>query len=362
MASETPTSRVPWIAAGFGGVLLLLGVQVSLDVRRGRDFAEQSLKEAQAAGRAAGEARKAAEKAAAEIADLRAEFEMLATSVSAVERQVKELADEISFGGTGGNPFGPAQGAAPGGSDADQPFQEYSPELREALRKAAAAKGVALLEDRVVFPGRVNLRQGPMELLAAFPQGRTHEAVLVLTGEPGEDGALPEGLGATLNSSLMALGLRPGKSLQLLPGGRTIPAKGTPVHISVEWEEDGKPVRVRAEDLLWDRRNGRTMEEGRFIYVGSFFDRDGSYVPDLSGDAVACYSMATCVVDLSDPRAADDEVFVPCTPHLPPEGTKVRVSFSPAPIPPTRTWDPAEFGEEKGEGAAPAGGEGEGGK
>lgn len=331
----TPPPRGTWIVAGLLAVLLLLGVQTALEAQRARDFAQQAQKDAQAAARSAEEARKAAERAAGEIAGLRSEFEVLATGVSAVERQVKELADRINFGGDPDNPFG-----------VSQPVEAFTPELREALRKSAAAKGVTLLEDRVVFPGRVNQRQGALEFLAVFPNGKTHESVLVLTGAPGEDGSPPEGLGATLNSCLMALGLKPGTPLQILPGGRTLPSTGTPVHISVEWEEEGTTVRVRAEDLLWDRERNRSMEEGKFVYVGSFFDPQGEgYVPDLTGDAVACYSVATCVVDLSDSRAADDQIFVPCGPRIPPEGTRVRVTFSAAPIPPTRTWDAADPGK-----------------
>ena len=353
MANENPFPRGPWVVAGLLGFLLLLGTRTALDANRARDAAEKSAKDA-------AEALVAAKKASADIAGLRDDLDMLATGVSSVERRIKELADRPEpVPALGGNPFGATPGQDPGGVDAPpaQPLLEFTPELRESLRKAAAEKGVTLLEDRVVFPGRVILRQGALEFLAVFPGGKTHESVLLLGGEPGEDGSPPKGLGATLNSCLMAIGLRPGTPPRLLSGNRTIPAKGTPVHIAVEWEEKGETVRVRAEDLLWDRERNRSMEEGKFIYVGSFFDPDG-YVPDLSGDAVACYSVATCVVDLDDARAANDQIFVACGPRIPEEGTKVRVTFSRAPIPPTRTWDPEDPGKPGGAAPPPAEGEG----
>ena len=323
-------------AAAAGGALVQAG--------RARESAERLLVEAQAASKAAAAARQAAEQAAKDLSDLRSDLEMLAANVDAVQRNIKEIADQQTFGGgPGGNPFGASPGTDPGGADAPpaQPVVEFTPELRESLRKAVAAKGVELLEDRVVVPGQVVLRQGQLEFFAVFPGGKAHESVVVLTGTPSEEGERVEGLGAALNSCLMALGLRPGTPLRILPGGRTIPARGTPVHLAVEWEEEGRTVRVRAEDLLWDRERNRAMEEGKFLYVGSFFDPEG-YVPDLCGDAVAVYSVSTCVVDLDDPRAANDMVFVACGPRIPAEGTKVRVVFSPKALEPTRTWDPED--------------------
>jgi hypothetical protein len=325
------------------------------DAARAREAAEQARAEAAKASTAAEAARTAAERAAREAGDLRAELEMLVVNVDQVQRHVKEIADRIPPAGPGGgNPFFTSPGEDPGGADAPaaQPVLEFTPELRESLRAAVAKKGVELLEDRVVVPGRVILRQGALEFLAVFPGGKQHESILRLEGRPESEEARVEGLGAALNSCLQALGLRPGTPLRVLPGGRTIPARGSKVHIAVEWEEGGRTVRARAEDLLWDRERNRAMETGKFIYVGSWFDTDG-YVPDLCGDAVAVYSVSTCVVDLDDPRAANDTVFLPCTPRIPEEGTAVRVVFSPEPLEPTRTWDPEDPAKRTDPGAPP---------
>lgn len=362
MDDAEPAPRTPWLLVALAAAGAAASGLALVAAGGAREAAENARVEAVAASKAADRAREASEKVSKEVGDLRSDFEMLASNLDAVQRNIKELADRMNFGPEGGNPFGGAPGMDPGGLDAPpaQPVVEFIPELREALRKAVAAKGVDLGEDRVSIPGRIVLREGALEYFAVFPGGRTHECVVVLTGTPDEDGALPEGLGAALNSCLMALGLRPGTPLRLLPDRKTIPAKGTPVHIAVEWEEEGKAVRVRAEDLLWDREHNRSMEEGKFIYVGSFFNPDG-YLPDLVGDAVAVYSVTTCVVDLDDPRAASDTVFMACGPRIPKEGTAVRVVFSPKPLEPTRTWDPRVPEKRTDGGSAPAP-EGSGGK
>ncbi len=344
MNEDPEPPRQPWAVYGLVAAALLVGLLALGVAGRGREDAAKALAQAEAAAKSAEAARQAAERAAGEIGDIRNDLDVLASSLANVEKNIKQLSDRIDFGGGNGeNPFGASPGGDPGGANAPpaQPVLDFTPELRDTLRMAVAAKGVELLEDRVVVPGVTVLKQGALEFFAVFPGGKAHESVFVLTGRPAEEGERVEGLGAALNSCLMAIGLRPGTPIRVLPGGRTLPARGTPVSLAVEWEEEGKTVRVRAEDLLWDRERSRSMEPGKFLYVGSWFHEDG-YVPDLTGDAVAVYSVRSCIIDLNDPRAANDMIFVACGPRIPAEGTKVRMIFSAKPLEPTRTWDPAD--------------------
>jgi hypothetical protein len=354
MSAPASPAAAPWILGGISVTAACLAALALGDASRAREAAEQARAETQKASASAAAAREAAERAAKETGSLRADLDMLIANVDAIQRNVKEIADrKWETGGAPGNPFYADPMAEMGGPDPPpaQRVLEFTPELRESLRAAVAKKGVELLEDRVVIPGRVILRQGALEYLAVFPGGKQHESILRLEGKAQGEDERVEGLGAALNSCLQALGLRPGTPLRVLPGGRTIPARGSPVHIAIEWEEGGRPVRVRAEDLLWDRERNAAMEPGKFIYVGSSFEEDG-YAPDLTGCAVAVYSVWTCVVDLDDPRAANDTVFLPCTPRIPEEGTAVRVVFSPKPLPPTRTWD-AEDPQKRTDAPAP---------
>jgi hypothetical protein len=293
-----------------------------------------------------------------EVADLRADLDVLSGNVGSLDKSIRDLAEEIRWGrkgtggedGSGGGLGGDPEPGAPGDPRGEtfgdapppaHPFVVYTEEQKASLRTAAAAKGIVLGEDRVSVPGEVILREGALEFFAVFPGGKTHESIVLLCGKRDAEGNPSPALGATLNASLMALGLRPGTPLRVLPGGGTRPPRGTTVHIAVEWDEDGKRVRARAEDLLWDVENGRALESGKFLYTGSFFEPDG-YIPDLSGDAIAVYSTVYTLIDLDDPRAVDDSKFAPCTPRIPPAGTKVDVVFSPQPLAPTRTWDPAD--------------------
>jgi len=345
--SDDGGSGPAWVR--FGLLLGILGFAVrgALDASAARKASEQVLQEVRAASKAAVAAEEATGRTAAEVAELKANVDMLAANVGSVEENLRKVYEEILYGSGGGLGFDPTQ----------EPMI-FTPELRETLRRTAAVKGILLEEDRVSVPGEIVLRQGQLEFFAVFPGGKVHESVLVLTGKQDEEGRGAAGLGATLNSCLQAIGLTPGKPLRILPGGKTIPPSGTPVHLSVEWEEEGKPVRVHAEDMLWDRERNRTLEPGKFLYVGSFFDRDG-YVPDLAGDAVAVYSVPTTIIDLDDPRAADDTLFLACAPRIPAERTRVRLVFSREPLEPTRTWDPEDPAKRTDPGAPPPAEEGE---
>ncbi len=323
-------------------LLLAVGAALLAQGSRTSDRAAAAASEAAAARRSALAAEEQGRALAASVEGLRGDLDVLATNVGAVERNLARVAEDLVMAGSGlGGGLDPTDvsGAAPAG----QPFIEFSPELKQVLAATLAEKGVTLTEDRVVFPGRVALRQGNLEFFAVFPGGKTHESIFLLTGRPakGDDGEplAPQGLAAGLNSALMALGLKPGTPLRILPGGKTLPPTGTPVNVYVEWDEAGSRERVRGEDLLWDLQRGRTLEHGRFLYVGSYFEPEG-YVPDLTGDAVAVYSIRSCVVDLSDPRAADDTIFAPCTPRIPVEGTPVDVVFTALELPTTKSWDP----------------------
>ncbi|MHC4820119.1 MAG: YdjY domain-containing protein [Planctomycetota bacterium] len=276
----------------------------------------------------------------ARLDGLEADFELLANNINTVEENLLELKEDVAYGNSG---LGNGSEYAGANAPPAQPIIEYTPELRAALRKAVSEKGVTLHDDRVEIPGRIVLDRGALEFFAVFPGGKAHESVIVLLGNADESGEAPDGLAAALNSCLMAIGLAPGTPLRFLPGGRLVPAKGSTVHLYVEWEEEGATVRVGAEDFLWDREKGRSLEKGKFIYVGSYFDPEG-YIPDLTGDAVACYSVPTTVIDLDDSRAASDTIFLACTPRIPAPGTDITMVFSKEPMEVTRTWDPEDLG------------------
>lgn len=152
------------------------------------------------------------------------------------------------------------------------------------------------------IPARINQRQGIIEYMAVGPTGKTHESVLVLEAE-----------GTHLMVGCLLLGLTPAPltpqedpGLRIVRGGQDgkktpdperppdpappVPAADSNVIIEVEWidPETKKPVRVRAEQLTWDRERKSSMPPTEWVFTGSSIWR-GNFVAELEQSYIATW-------------------------------------------------------------------------
>jgi hypothetical protein len=81
------------------------------------------------------------------------------------------------------------------------------------------------------------------------------------------------------------------------------PPKGHPVEMFVEWDEAGKPRRIRAEQLIYSRGTKQTLTEGPWVYTGSVFQEGNVYLAEMEGTLVGF--MHTTAPIIESPRAAD---------------------------------------------------------
>jgi hypothetical protein len=89
------------------------------------------------------------------------------------------------------------------------------------------------------------------------------------------------------NLGLILIGLDPARGgvprFQFDPG---LP-KGDPVEIWVEWDSGGSRRRVRAEELVFNEDTKRTLEEGPWVYTGSFFPPGSDrFLAELDGTLI----------------------------------------------------------------------------
>jgi hypothetical protein len=195
------------------------------------------------------------------------------------------------------------------------------PELYAAAKKAAAEVGIELTQDEVRVPSRIALRDGLLEYFAVLKGGKEHEALLSLDGNAGREERRAPEFGARLNNALLALGFRRGKPIRFTPAG-TRPAQGETVHVYLEWSENDTAKVIRAEDLIWNRVTGATMERGKWVYVGSSYvpgDAEGEmiFAADLTAEAISTYSAVNTIIDNVTLGAADDTVFLVAQPRIP---------------------------------------------
>jgi hypothetical protein len=83
----------------------------------------------------------------------------------------------------------------------------------------------------------------------------------------------------TFNFALIMIGLD--KARAVLPKSHfdSAQAKGDPVEIWVEWENN----KVRAEELLYDQRTKAVPKLGEWVYTGSVVLSDGRYLAEVDG-------------------------------------------------------------------------------
>jgi len=237
---------------------------------------------------------------------------VLGSCAAADPGQAVELATE--------RPASPAQEA--------RPIAEPDAGGREGLRQLLARMGVHCFfeERKLEVNGWVNMQAGLIEVFACTPQGKVHEAVVVLD-------CVPSGL----HAGLLALGLEPGTPVETGTDGTYRPPTGDGVEIRVRTiGAGGEEACVRAEDWVWNRREEKAMEPCSWIFAGSFVQSlsddpgQATYAADSVKSLVTTYHDATSILEIPDATGIDDTLYYANERAVPPAGTPVTVIFSPA--------------------------------
>lgn len=122
-------------------------------------------------------------------------------------------------------------------------------------------------QKRIVLKGKISNAlgeydshlKGAVEFMMCGPAGKEYESILVVDATAKE-----------IHRAMTMLDVKPGNPVDLdIETDELIPAKGPTVIISVEWEEDDKTKKVRAEDLLHNVKTNKPMKHVAWIYTGS---------------------------------------------------------------------------------------------
>lgn len=91
----------------------------------------------------------------------------------------------------------------------------------------------------------------------------------------------------TFNLSLLLIGLDRKGAYVPVKHFDPIAPKGEPVEIWVEWEDEGKQIRVRGEELVYNEATKKTLATDAWVYTGSTFVPDSNaYLADLEGTLI----------------------------------------------------------------------------
>jgi hypothetical protein len=210
------------------------------------------------------------------------------------------------------------------------------------------AKGVLVLKGGmgVVLSGSVIIDQGPadgLEVFACLQNGKTHESVVRLNAETGP---------VVKAAFLTFLGLSDGVGA---PEDSGLPARGTPLSVTMRWQDPDKPgswLVTDASCLVRDRINDKPYPPLPFIYTGSRFmtvEETGPggqarkierFMLDSTKSVVDIYDEGDSLLASPFPGSGYDKHFEVNSGLCPPVGTPIQLAFQRLELPLTLVESP----------------------
>jgi hypothetical protein len=162
----------------------------------------------------------------------------------------------------------------------------------------------------------------PLEFFCVLVNTSEHESVLRTPAKPQH-----------VHAALLAIDLEPGRPVEYSESlKKWLPPKGPPLHITLEYEKDGKTVSVPAYRCLRDLRTKEPVKPFNWVFCGSRIMDNGDYAADTTGYLVSVVNFDLTVIDI--PRIAsssNDALEFQRNPDVAPKGgTRVWMVIEPA--------------------------------
>ncbi len=180
----------------------------------------------------------------------------------------------------------------------------------------------------IKFPGKVNMKEGPLEYVLVHESGKVHESLLSTAVRPTE-----------LNIVLLLLNWKKSEAFfdfsQPERGGvpvkdaRNPPASQIEMHVT--WKDgSGKEQTCRVENWMHQLEKRAKVSEGPFIYTGSIVMPEGNFLAEDTGSIMALYVDPGSMIN--NPRGGNDldDVWIP-DPGAPDKDTPVTILLKPVP-------------------------------
>lgn len=180
----------------------------------------------------------------------------------------------------------------------------------------------------VRFPAELNLPEGVVEYLVSAPYGKAHECLF-------QSKALPYHIHVAM--LLMGVEGASKKSLEKVDESKlggpirdTIwdSILGDPIDIHVEWEEDGKKIRRRAQDLMRDEESKSAIPDLEWVYNGSIISKEGFFLAQLFGDMISLIPDPAVLVNSRSPIRTGPKMYEIIPENCPPPEVLVEVIFT----------------------------------
>jgi hypothetical protein len=139
----------------------------------------------------------------------------------------------------------------------------------------------------------------PLEFFCVKAGGSEHESVLRTPAKPSH-----------IHTALLAVGLKPGRPVEYSEAlNKWLPPQGPPLHITLEWEKDGKTVSVPAYRCLLDIKKKKEVAPFNWVFAGSREGPDGSFGADVTGYVVSVVNFDYSLIDIPQVASNSNELL-----------------------------------------------------
>jgi hypothetical protein len=161
----------------------------------------------------------------------------------------------------------------------------------------------------------------PLEFFCCVSGTNEHESVLRTPAKPSD-----------IQVGLLAIGLKPGTPITYSEAlNKWLPPQGPPLHISVEYQKDGKTLTYPANRWLRDIKTKKSPQAFTWVFAGSRVGPDGRFAADTTGYVVSIVNFDFTLIDIPELKSSANETLeLERNPDLMPKtGTKVWMIIEP---------------------------------
>lgn len=208
-----------------------------------------------------------------------------------------------------------AQGGASASASTTVPASATSPGKLPHVRVDVKARQVRVDAEALAV-------DAPLEFFCVTNGTSEHESVIRTPARPSH-----------VHLALVMIGLEPGSPVQYSEAAKTwLPPHGPPLQITMEYEQDGKPVSMPAYRWMRDIKSKKPMPPLTWIFSGSRVMSDGNYAADVTGYVVSVVNFDLTLIDIPElASSANESLQWERNPDvMPPAGTKVTMLIEPA--------------------------------
>lgn len=162
----------------------------------------------------------------------------------------------------------------------------------------------------------------PLEFFVCMSGTSEHEAVLRSAAKPSH-----------IHLGLLGLGLKPGQPITFVEATKKwLPPQGPPLHITVEYQKDGKTVSYPAYRWMRDVKTKKEPRAFTWIFAGSRVSPDGRYGADDTGYTATLVNFDYALIDVPELASSSNDTleWERNADLMPPKGTTVWMVIEPA--------------------------------